>query len=73
MSKRKQFAELLEGPLEAMPEPMQHRVIALGAARIISLSGVPGHTVKTAESFDLVELARFITGESVEVNGGDRG
>lgn len=62
--KLSKFAELLEGPLEQCPDEMKHRVVALGAARLITLSGVPDHAVKAAESFDLVEIARYITGET---------
>ena len=56
--------------VEDMPEAMQFRAAALAAARLISLLEVPAPQVKAAESsFDLLEMARFITGES-DTNGG---
>lgn len=61
---RKQIAAQLDETLEAMPVEMQHRVVALGAARLITLAGVGGKATTVAESYDLIELARFITGET---------
>lgn len=49
--------------LDYLDEAQRARVAALYEARTVSLMKVALPRIKTAQSFDLIELARFITGD----------